>query len=210
MARYTGAVCKLCRRERQKLFLKGSKCYTEKCPVDRRTYPPGQHGLDSRRAKATEYGIQLREKQKVKRSYRLLEKQFRHTFERANRQRGITGENLVKLLESRLDNTVYRLGLASSRDAARQLVLHRHFTVNGQMVNIPSYVLKPGDVIQVRSKSKKIDVIHESLRRITERQVPAWLQLDKANLKGTFLTVPERADVPLNANEQLVVELYSK
>lgn len=210
MARYTGAVCKLCRRERQKLFLKGSKCYTEKCPVDRRAYPPGQHGLDSRRAKATEYSIQLREKQKVKRSYRLLEKQFRHTFDRANRQHGITGENLVKLLESRLDNTVYRLGIATSRSAARQLVLHRHFTVNGHPVNIPSYQLKPGDVIEVRSKSKKIDVIHESLRRISERQVPAWLQLDKANLKGTFLTVPERQDVPLNANEQLVVELYSK
>ena len=210
MARYTGAVCKLCRRERQKLFLKGSKCYTEKCPIERRAYPPGQHGLDSRRSKATEYGIQLREKQKIKRSYRLLEKQFRRTFEKANRQRGVTGENLIKLLESRLDNTVYRLGLASSRDAARQLVLHKHFFVNGRPVNIPSYHLKPGDVIQVRPKSKKTDVIHESLRRVTERQVPSWLQLDKANLKGTFLAVPEREEVPLNANEQLVVELYSK
>ena len=210
MARYTGPVCKLCRRERQKLFLKGTKCYTEKCPMERRAYPPGQHGLDSRRTKAKEYGIQLREKQKIKRSYRLLEKQFRRTFEKANRQRGVTGENLIKLLESRLDNTVYRLGLASSRDAARQLILHRHFLVNGGSVNIPSYHLKPGDVIQVRPKSKKIDVIHESLRRVTERQVPSWLQLDKASLKGTFLAVPEREEVPLNANEQLVVELYSK
>lgn len=210
MARYTGAVCKLCRRERQKLFLKGTKCYTEKCPVDRRAYPPGQHGVGARRAKATEYGIQLREKQKVKRSYRLLEKQFRSTFDKANRQRGVTGENLVKLLESRLDNTVYRLGIASSRSAARQLVLHRHLTVNGRVVNIPSYQLRPGDVIQVRTKSRKIDAIHESLKRVTERQVPAWLQLDKANLQGTFLTMPEREDVPLNANEQLVVELYSK
>ncbi len=210
MARYTGAVCKLCRRERQKLFLKGTKCYTEKCPVDRRAYPPGQHGVGTRRAKATEYGIQLREKQKVKRSSRLLEKQFRSTFDKANRQRGVTGENLVKLLESRLDNTVYRLGIAPSRAGARQLVLHRHVTVNGRSVNIPSYVLRPGDVIQVRAKSRKIDAIHESLKRVTERQVPSWLQLDKANLSGTFLTVPEREDVPLNANEQLVVELYSK
>lgn len=210
MARYTGAVCKLCRRERQKLFLKGAKCYTEKCPVERRAYPPGQHGVDSRRAKATEYGIQLREKQKIKRSYRLLEKQFRRTFEKANRQRGVTGENLIKLLESRLDNTVYRLGLATSRDSARQLVLHRHVLVNGKSVNVPSYHLRPGDTIEIRGKSKKLDNVHESLKRVTERQVPNWLQLDKANLKGTFLTLPEREDVPLNANEQLVVELYSK
>ncbi len=210
MARYTGAVCKLCRRERQKLFLKGSKCYTDKCPVERRAYPPGQHGVDNRRRRATEYGIQLREKQKIKRSYRLLEKQFRRTFEKANRQRGVTGENLIQLLESRLDNTVYRLGLASSRDEARQLVLHRHFEVNGRSVNIPSYQLKPGDVIQVRAKSRKIDVIHDALKRVSERQVPSWLQLDKANLKGSFLSIPERADVPLAANEQLVVELYSK
>jgi small subunit ribosomal protein S4 len=158
----------------------------------------------------TEFGIQLREKQKIKRTYQLLEKQFRSIFEKANRQRGVTGENMIKLLESRLDNTVYRLGIAPSRNAARQLVLHRHLLVNGRVVNYPSYHLKPGDTIQVRPKSKKLDAIHESLRRVTEGQVPAWLQLDKANLKGTFLTEPERADVPLNANEQLVVELYSK
>lgn len=210
MARYTDAVCKLCRRERQKLFLKGAKCYTEKCPVERRNYPPGQHGGNARRAKVTEYGIQLREKQKVKRMYRLLEKQFRLTFEKASRQQGVTGANLVKLLESRLDNVVYRLGFGSSRDAARQLVLHRHITVNGSSVNIPSYVIKPGDVVQVRPKSRKLDAIHDSLRRVNDRSIPAWLQLDKANLKGTFLNAPERADVPLNANEQLVVELYSK
>jgi small subunit ribosomal protein S4 len=210
MARYTDAVCKLCRRERQKLFLKGTKCYTEKCPVERRNYPPGQHGANARRTKVSEYGIQLREKQKIKRTYRLLEKQFRLTFEKANRQRGITGENLVKMLEGRLDNVVYRLGFGSSRAAARQLVLHGHITVNTRSVNIPSYQVKAGDVIQVRAKSRKMDAIHDSMKRITERQVPAWLQLDKANLKGTFVNFPERADVPLNASEQLVVELYSK
>lgn len=210
MARYTGAVCKLCRRERQKLFLKGTKCYTEKCPVERRNFPPGQHGNNARRAKVSEYGLQLREKQKIKRQYRLLEKQFRLTFEKANRQRGITGENLVKLLESRLDNVVYRLGFGSSRSAARQLVLHRHITVNGKSVNIPSYIVRAGDLVQVRERSRKLDTIHESLRKVTERQIPGWLQLDKASMKGTFLNVPERADVPLNASEQLVVELYSK
>ncbi len=210
MARYTGAVCKLCRRERQKLFLKGTKCYTEKCPVDRRNFPPGQHGNNARRAKVSEYGLQLREKQKIKRQYRLLEKQFRLTFERANRQRGITGENLVKLLESRLDNVVYRLGFGASRDAARQLVLHRHILVNGKSVNIPSYTVRAGDTVQVRDRSRKLDAIHESLKKVTERQIPAWLQLDKASMKGTFVNAPDRADVPLNASEQLVVELYSK
>jgi small subunit ribosomal protein S4 len=210
MARYTDAVCKLCRRERQKLFLKGTKCYTEKCPVERRNFPPGQHGANARRSKVSEYGIQLREKQKIKRTYRLLEKQFRLTFEKANRQRGITGENLVKMLEGRLDNVVYRLGFGSSRAAARQLVLHGHITVNARSVNIPSYQVKAGDVIQVRAKSRKLDAIHDSLKRVSERQVPSWLQLDKANLKGTFVNFPERADVPLNASEQLVVELYSK
>ncbi|MBK8911498.1 MAG: 30S ribosomal protein S4 [Chlorobi bacterium] len=211
MARYTDAVCKLCRRERQKLFLKGAKCYTEKCPIERRNYPPGQHGSgNARRAKVTEYGTQLREKQKIKRMYNLLESQFRLTFEKASRQRGVTGENLVKRLESRLDNIVYRLGFASSRSAARQLVLHRHLMVNGVLVNIPSYILKPGDVVTVRPKSRKLEVITESLKRVSERQIPAWLQLDKTMLKGTYLNTPERADIPMNANEQLVVELYSK
>ena len=210
MARYSGPVCRLCRRERQKLFLKGSKCYTEKCPVERRTYPPGQHGANMRRQKVSNYGMQLREKQKIKRWYRLLEKQFRLTFEKASRQRGVTGDNLVKLLESRLDNVVYRMGFAASRDGARQLVKHGHVTVNDRRVDIPSYSLRAGDVIAVRTKSKKLDAIHESLKRVTQGQVPSWLNLDKANLKGTFVNVPERADVPLNANEQLVVELYSK
>lgn len=210
MARYTDAVCKLCRRERQKLFLKGAKCYTEKCPVERRSYPPGQHGNNMRRQRVTEYGVQLREKQKIKRQYRLLEKQFRLTFEKANRQHGPTGENLVRLLENRLDNVVYRLGFAASRAAARQLILHRHLTVNTRTVNIPSFQLRPGDSIQIRPKSRKLDMIHESLRRVSDRAVPPWLQLDKANLKGALLNSPDRADVPLNANEQLVVELYSK
>ncbi|HVZ40242.1 MAG TPA: 30S ribosomal protein S4 [Candidatus Kapabacteria bacterium] len=211
MARYTDAVCKLCRRERQKLFLKGAKCYTEKCPVERRNYPPGQHGgTNARRAKVTEYGLQLREKQKIKRTYRLLEKQFRLSFEKANRQQGITGENLVRLLETRLDNMVYRLGFGSSRNAARQLVLHRHITVNGKSVNIPSFHVKTGDVVQVRPKSRKLDAIHDAMKRVNDRSIPSWVQLDKANMKGTLLNLPERADVPLNANEQLVVELYSK
>jgi small subunit ribosomal protein S4 len=210
MARYTDAVCKLCRRERQKLFLKGAKCFTEKCPVERRNYPPGQHGNNMRRSKVSDYGMQLREKQKIKRSYHLLEKQFRLTFDKASRQRGVTGENLIKMLESRLDNTVFRLGFASSRAAGRQLVLHGHVMVNNRRVNIPSFQMKPGDVVQIRPKSRKLDAIHESLKRITSGQVPPWLQLDKANMKGTYLNAPERADVQLNANEQLVVELYSK
>jgi small subunit ribosomal protein S4 len=163
-----------------------------------------------RRQRVTEYGVQLREKQKIKRQYRLLEKQFRLTFEKANRQHGPTGENLVRLLENRLDNVVYRLGFAASRAAARQLILHRHLTVNTRTVNIPSFQLRPGDSIQIRPKSRKLDMIHESLRRVSDRAVPPWLQLDKANLKGALLNSPDRADVPLNANEQLVVELYSK
>ncbi|MBI3110877.1 MAG: 30S ribosomal protein S4 [Ignavibacteria bacterium GWA2_55_25] len=209
MARYIDASCKLCRRERQKLFLKGTKCYTEKCPIEKRSYPPGQHG-QNRRQKISEYGVQLREKQKVKRSYGLLERQFRNYFERALRQTGRTGETLVKILERRLDNVVYRLGLAPSRKAARQLVLHRHFTVNNEIVDIPSYLLGAGDVIQVRDKSKKLDLIHSSMKRMKDTTMLPWLSLDKASLTGTFLQVPERADVPLNANEQLIVELYSK
>ncbi|NCS81146.1 MAG: 30S ribosomal protein S4 [Ignavibacteria bacterium CG_4_8_14_3_um_filter_37_9] len=208
MARYTGPVCKLCRREKQKLFLKGQKCFTEKCPLEKKNYPPGQHGLN-RRAKISEYGIQLREKQKIKRQYGVLETQFRNYFESANNQKGITGDNLIKMLESRFDNIVYRLGLASSRKSARQLIRHRHVMINDRLVDIPSYILKAGDVIKVRDKSKKLDLIHNSLKRVKDN-VYAWLSIDKATLSGTFLQVPERADVPLNANEQLVVELYSK
>jgi small subunit ribosomal protein S4 len=208
MARYTESVCKLCRRERQKLFLKGQKCYTEKCPVETKNYPPGQHGLN-RRIKVSEYGIQLREKQKIKRMYGLLETQFRNYFEKANKQKGITGENLVRLLERRFDNVVYRLGFASSRNQARQLIRHRHFLINDKLVNIPSYLVKEGDIIQVKEKSKKLDAIHNSLKRVKESTYN-WLTIDKASLSGTFVQVPERADVPLNANEQLVIELYSK
>ena len=208
MARYTDSVCKLCRRERQKLFLKGQKCYTEKCPIEIRNYPPGEHG-QGRRTKVSEYGIQLREKQKIKRIYGLLETQFRNYFKKANKQKGITGENLVKLLESRFDNIVFRLGLAASRKQARQLITHRHFVINERLVDIPSYSLSPGDVIKVREKSKKLDAIHNSRKRIKDSTYP-WLTIDKANLAGTFVEVPERVDVPLNANEQLVVELYSK
>jgi small subunit ribosomal protein S4 len=208
MARYTGPNCKLCRREKQKLFLKGSKCHSDKCPIENKNYPPGQHGLN-RRMKFSEYGVQLREKQKVKRIYGLLETQFRTCFEKANKQKGVTGDNLLKLLERRFDNTVFRLGFASSRKEARQLVLHRHFLVNGKIVNIPSYLLSPGDVIEVREKSKKLDVVHNSLRK-TKDSLYSWLQIDKASLQGTFLEVPEREDIPITANEQLIVELYSK
>lgn len=208
MARYTGPSCKLCRREKQKLFLKGSKCYSEKCPLESKNYAPGQHGL-SRRSKFSEYGVQLREKQKVKRIYGLQETQFRTYFEKATRQKGVTGANLIKTLERRLDNVVYRLGFAPSRKSARQLVLHGHFMVNGKLVDIPSYLLNPGNVVSVREKSKKLDAIHNSLRR-TKDNVYGWLSIEKATLSGTFLNVPEREEIPLNANERLIVELYSK
>ena len=209
MARYTDASCRLCRREKQKLFLKGTKCFTEKCPVERRAFPPGQHG-QSRRTKISEYGVQLREKQKVRRMYGLQEKQFRNTFERALKQTGRTGETLVKLLERRLDNVIYRLGLAPSRKAARQLVNHGHFLVNNHSVDIPSYLLKAGDSIQVRDKSKKLEILHASMKRMKDTAMLPWLSLDKAAMVGVFLNVPERADIPLNADEQLIVELYSK
>jgi len=209
MARYTDPSCRLCRRERQKLFLKGTKCFTEKCPVERRGFPPGQHG-QSRRTKISEYGVQLREKQKVRRMYGLMERQFRNYFEKARKQTGRTGETLVKMLERRLDNTVYRLGFAPSRKAARQMITHGHFLVNDRPVDIPSYLLRPGDLIRVREKSKQLDVIHASMKRMKDTAMLPWLTLDKAAMTGTFLNVPERADIPLNADEQLIVELYSK
>ncbi len=209
MGRYIDASCRLCRRERQKLFLKGTKCFTEKCPVERRAYPPGQHG-QTRRQKISEYGVQLREKQKIRRMYGLQENQFRNYFEKALRQTGRTGEMLIKMLERRLDNVVYRMGFAPSRKAGRQLITHGHLMVNSQSVTIPSFLLKAGDIVQVRDVSKKLDVIHSSMKRMKDNAMLPWLSLDKATMSGTFLNVPERADIPLNANEQLVVELYSK
>ena len=210
MARYIDASCRLCRRERQKLFLKGVKCYTDKCPLEKRNYAPGQHGL-RRRAKVSEYGVQLREKQKVKRIYGIFEKQFSRYFEMASHQKGRTGENLLKLLERRLDNVLYRLGFAPSRKSARQLVLHGHFLVNGRHVDVGSYLLKAGDIIKVTERSNQLDTIHSSLKRVKDGMLPSYLQLDKAQLVGTFLQVPERPDIPLpDVNEQLIVELYSK
>jgi small subunit ribosomal protein S4 len=209
MARYCGAVCKLCRREGDKLFFKGERCLSSKCAVERKGYPPGQHGK-TRRLKLSEYGLQLREKQKIKRYYGLLESQFHQTFKKANQKKGITGENLLKMLESYLSNVVFRMGFAPSRNTARQLVRHRHFIVNGKLVDIPSYQLKPGDVIQVREKSRKMELIHNSMRRMKEGQQLPWLKLDKANLKGIFQEIPKRADIPVTFNENLVVELYSK
>ena len=209
MARYIDASCRLCRRERQKLFLKGTKCFTEKCPVERRGYAPGQHG-QSRRAKVSEYGVQLREKQKIRRMYGLQETQFRNYFAKALKQTGRTGETLVKMLERRLDNTLYRLGLAPSRKAARQLVTHGHIFVNNAMVNVPSYLLRAGDTVSVRDVSRKLEIVHSSMKRMKDNAMLPWLSLDKATMTGTFLSVPERADIPLNADEQLIVELYSK
>ena len=208
MARYTKSVCRLCRRENLKLFLKGERCYTEKCAIDRRTYPPGQHGQG--RKKFSAYGAQLREKQKVKRMYGLLENQFRNVFFESDRRKGITGEILLSLLERRLDNTVYRLGFANSRNEARQLVRHSHFLVNQTKVNIPSYLVKPGDVIQLREKSKKVVRILEALEGMARRGVPPWLELDKEQLKGQVKAVPSREDITIPIQENLIVELYSK
>jgi len=209
MARYKGPDCKLCRREGQKLFLKGTKCNTNKCPFERKGYAPGQHGR-TRRFKQSEYGIQLREKQKVRRIYGILERQFSNYFEKAERMKGITGETLLQLLERRLDNVVYRLGFAPSRKTARLLVRHRHFLVNDQLVDIPSYSLKIGDIVRVRDNSKKLAVVHSALRKIKDDRQYSWLTLDKANLTGTFLNLPDRADIPDQINESLIVELYSK
>jgi small subunit ribosomal protein S4 len=209
MARYIGPVCKLCRREEKKLFLKGSKCTSPKCPLEKRNFAPGQHGR-TRRSKMTEYGVQLREKQKMRRIYGLLERQFANTYQKALRMKGVTGENLLRLLERRLDNIVYRLGFAPSRNAARQLVRHRHFTVNDRLVDIPSYLVKAGDVIKVREKSRKMELIHASMRKMREGKFLSWLDLNKANMAGTVLDIPGRADIPTEINENLIVELYSK
>ncbi|OGP96117.1 MAG: 30S ribosomal protein S4 [Deltaproteobacteria bacterium RBG_16_47_11] len=208
MARYTQSVCRLCRRENLKLFLKGERCYTEKCAVDRRNYAPGQHGQS--RKKVSDYGAQLREKQKVRRIYGLLENQFRNIFKKADQQKGITGETLLHLLERRLDNIVYRLGFANSRNEARQLVLHSHFLVNHSKVNIPSYLVKPGDAIELREKSKKVVRILEALEGVARRGVPQWLELDKDQMKGQMKALPTREDITIPIQEKLIVELYSK
>jgi small subunit ribosomal protein S4 len=208
MARYNDSVCRLCRREGLKLFLKGDRCYTDKCAIERRAYPPGQHGQG--RTKFSEYGTQLREKQKVKRIYGLLEKQFRLTFGEAERQKGVTGETLLNRLESRLDTVVYRAGFANSRNEARQLVLHGHFSVNGIKANTPSYVLRPGDIVTLREKSKKIDRIVKALEAVDRRGVPSWLDLDKNAMKASLKSTPVRAEMSLPITEQLIVELYSK
>lgn len=208
MARYIESVCRQCRRENLKLYLKGDRCYSDKCAAERRNYPPGQHGQG--RAKFSSYGVQLREKQKVKRMYGLVEKQFRNCFAEAERQKGITGTNLLILLERRLDNMVYRLGFANSRNEARQLVGHNHFQVNGQKVNIPSYLVKVSDVIELREKSRKIAKIGESLEGVARRGVPSWLELDKDHFRGRILSFPGREDLTMPIKEQLIVELYSK
>ncbi len=208
MARYIGSVCRLCRREGMKLFLKGERCYSEKCAVTRRNYAPGQHG--QRRPKPSEYGLQLREKQKVKRIYGVLERQFRGYFARADRRKGITGENLLLTLEQRLDSVVYRLGFASSRAQARQLVCHGHFLVNNRKVDIPSYLVKTGDVIQVRERSRDLEPIKTALETVEQRGVPPWLELDKEEFKGIVQQLPTRDQITLPIQEQLIVELYSK
>ncbi len=208
MARYKDASCKLCRREGEKLFLKGERCYTNKCSISRRAYAPGQHGQG--RKKLSEYGLQLREKQKTKRFYGILEKQFRRYFDMAASKKGVTGENLLQLLEIRLDNVVYRLGLATSRPEARQLVTHGHFTVNGKNVNIPSFLLNEGDVIAVKEKSRNSEKMKD-IRGVTESKVVTeWLDINADTLEGKVVRLPSREDVDINVKEHLIVELYSK
>ena len=211
MGRYTGPVCKLCRREGQKLFLKGTKCYTEKCPIERRNYAPGQHGLaQTRRKKASDYSQQLREKQKVKRIYGVPEKYFKSLFEKAAKQPGVTGENLLVSLELRLDNIVYRLAFGSSRKQARQLVQHRHVLVNGRIVNVPSYQVRQGDEVRIHPDSKDLLPVQASLESKTKPTTVRWLAADDSTRTGRVLERPGRADIPLAVQEQLIVELYSK
>jgi small subunit ribosomal protein S4 len=211
MARHTGPVCKLCRRENQKLFLKGQKCYTDKCPMERRAYPPGQHGpAQARRRKQSDYAVQLREKQKVKRIYGLQEKQFRNLFEVAAQEPGITGANLIVALESRLDNIIFRFGFAQSRSSARQLIRHRHVEVNGRIVDVPSFVVKPGQQLSVKAKSKDTMSVQAALEARTRPSLMDWLALDEKARVGRMVRQPTRADIPLAAQEQLIVELYSK
>lgn len=208
MARYTGPVCRICRRENQKLFLKGDRCLTEKCAFERRAYPPGQHGHG--RIKFSEYALQLREKQKMKRLYGLVESQFRATFERAERMKGVTGTNLLSLLERRLDNVAYRMGLATSRTQARLVVAHGHLLVNGKKLDIPSYIVKKGDVVTLSEKSQKVTTILASLESAKNKEAPQWIDMDRAALKATVKDLPTRDDVTIPVEERMVVELYSK
>lgn len=207
MAVYHGPRCRQCRREGVKLMLKGERCKTENCAVERRPFPPGARQV-KRRRQATEYNMQLREKQKIRRIYGVLEKQFSRYFQNAAKSTGVTGERLLQLLELRFDNIVYRLGLAPSRSSARQLVLHNHFRINGKKVNIPSFMMKPGDVIAVREKSKNLEAIHNALK--TMKDTPEWLSIDKVKLEGSVISIPDRSAIPTDVQERLVVELYSR
>lgn len=208
MARYKDALCRLCRREGEKLFLKGDRCYTDKCAIERRKYAPGQHG--QRRKKLSDYAMQLREKQKAKEIYGVLEKQFKRCFSEAERKKGVTGSTLLRLLELRMDNVVYRLGFASNRRQARQFVLHGHFTVNDRPVSVPSYLLRPGDVVGLKESSKKLALIEENIAKMEHRGLPSWVEIDTNTLKGKVLQAPERDEIDLPVQEQLIVELYSK
>ncbi len=208
MARYTDSVCRLCRRENLKMYLKGDRCYTDKCAIERRPYPPGQHGQG--RTKFSEYGVQLREKQKVKRMYGMLEADFRHAYHNAAAAKGKTGDNLLQTLELRLDNVVFRLGFADTRNEGRQLVRHGHFRVNGRKVNIPSFRLRVGDVVELKDRSRKVVRINEALEAVDRRGVPGWLDLDKGGFKGSVKTAPAREEITMPIQEQLIVELYSK
>ena len=208
MSRYVGSVCKLCRREGEKLFLKGLRCYSDKCAIERRPYPPGVHG--QRRSKISDYGTQLREKQKLKRIYGIQEKPMRNLFDNATRMKGVTGENLLSMLERRFDNVVYRIGFAASRKEARQLVKHYHFTVNGKKANVPSMLLKVGDVVELKSTSQNKSKLSTGLETYSMREVPAWLSVDKAKFKCEIKDLPKREDITAQLEERLVVELYSK
>ena len=208
MARYTDAVCRLCRRENMKLFLKGERCLSDKCAINKRNYAPGQHG--QRRAKLSEYGLQLREKQKVKRTYGVLESQFRRYFQKAARSKEVTGSELLVLLERRLDNVVYLMGFADSRAQARQLVQHGHIRVNGRRVNIPSFLIKQGDVVEPRDKSRDLDIVRSAVERLGQKQIPAWIHVDSESMRGVVQALPKRHDLTMPFHEQLIVELYSK
>lgn len=208
MARYTEALCRICRREGEKLFLKGDRCYTDKCAIERRKYPPGQHGQGFK--KLSDYGVQLREKQKLRHSYGVLERQFRKCFHEADRKKGITGDVLLQLLETRLDNVVYRMGFAPNRRKARQFVNHGHFLVNGRPVSIPSYTVRIGDVVELKEKSRDIPEISDDMAKAEQRGIPSWIEIDVSGMKGKILHIPSRDEIQIPVQEQLVVELYSK